>query len=98
MKFNEYLSVSVYKLILVINLINGKALSDKDKTGKQKVFWRRINPYVSAWDGGQVDLTQQYSNPHLLQQEQVADKKERIHQLNLHKTHPKQCKSLREGG
>lgn len=34
MKFNEYLSVLVYKLILVIYLINGKALSDKDKSGE----------------------------------------------------------------
>jgi hypothetical protein len=34
MKFNEYLSVLVYKLVLVISLINGKALSEKDKTGK----------------------------------------------------------------
>lgn len=34
MKFNEYLSVLVYKLILVINLINGGALSEKDKSGR----------------------------------------------------------------
>lgn len=34
MKFNEYLSVLVYKLVLVINLINGKTLSEKDKSGE----------------------------------------------------------------
>lgn len=34
MKFNEYLSVLVYKLVLVINLINGKMLNERDKNGK----------------------------------------------------------------
>jgi hypothetical protein len=34
MKFNEYLSVLVYKLVLVINLINGKILNDRDKNGE----------------------------------------------------------------
>lgn len=34
MKFNEYLSVLVYKLVLVINLINGKILNERDKNGK----------------------------------------------------------------
>lgn len=34
MKFNEYLSVLVYKLVLVINLINGKTLNERDKNGK----------------------------------------------------------------
>ncbi|CRL00448.1 CLUMA_CG013711, isoform A [Clunio marinus] len=34
MKFNEYLSVLVYKLVLVINLINGKTLTDKDKSAQ----------------------------------------------------------------
>lgn len=34
MRFNEYLSVLVYKLVLVINLINGKALSEKEKSCK----------------------------------------------------------------
>lgn len=38
MKFNEYLSVVAYKLVLVINLINGGALSEKDKTGKYRTF------------------------------------------------------------
>lgn len=38
MKYNEYLSVLVYKLVLVINLINGKTLSEKDKSGKHAVF------------------------------------------------------------
>lgn len=37
MKFNEYLSVLVYKLVLVINLINGKTLNDKDKSGKHAI-------------------------------------------------------------
>ena len=34
MKFNEYLSVLVYKLVLVINLINAKTLTERDKNGK----------------------------------------------------------------
>lgn len=38
MKFNEYLSVLVYKLVLVINLINGKTLTEKDKSGKHAVL------------------------------------------------------------
>jgi hypothetical protein len=38
MKFNEYLSVLVYKLVLVINLINGKTLNEKDKNGKHALL------------------------------------------------------------
>lgn len=38
MKFNEYLSVLAYKLVLVMNLINGGAFSEKDKTGKYRIF------------------------------------------------------------
>ncbi|XP_070500607.1 synaptogenesis protein syg-1-like isoform X1 [Chironomus tepperi] len=34
MKFNEYLSVLVYKLVLVINLINGKMLNERDKNAQ----------------------------------------------------------------
>jgi hypothetical protein len=43
MKYNEYLSVLVYKLVLVINLINGKTLSEKDKNGKHAVFLSLFN-------------------------------------------------------
>lgn len=38
MKFNEYLSVLVYKLVLVINLINGKILNERDKNGKSTLY------------------------------------------------------------
>lgn len=42
MKFNEYLSVLVYKLVLVINLINGKILNERDKNGKSTLAMHAV--------------------------------------------------------
>lgn len=43
MKLNGIISVFVYKLLLIINLINGKLLNDKDKNGKCQQMILNIN-------------------------------------------------------
>lgn len=49
MKFNEYLSVLLYKLVLVISLIHGGALSEKDKTGKHtRTFSANFNQTIDV--------------------------------------------------
>lgn len=46
MKLNGIISVFVYKLLLIINLINGKLLNDKDKNGKCQQMILNINLFL----------------------------------------------------
>lgn len=64
MKFNEYLSVLVYKLVLITNLINEGALSEKDKHGKVsnnglRRKWKRIRKEEEEDDNKRDKLMKQ---------------------------------------